>query len=127
MSSIPQNLETFKYENLPHHDSIRIFELQPSPRLSAEIHGRLMNETLSELDVDIVDHYTALSYVWGSTRELKTIFINGHPLKVTSNLKDALQALREPSRVVRVWADAICINQADIEERNRQVRMMESI
>jgi hypothetical protein len=127
MSSSPQNPETFKYEKLPHDDSIHIFELQPSARFSADLHSRLMNETLSELDVDIVDHYTALSYVWGLTGELKTIFINGHPLKATSNLKDALQALREPSRVVRVWADAICINQADIEERSRQVRMMESI
>jgi hypothetical protein len=127
MSSSSQNPETFKYENLPYDDSIRIFELQPSARLCAEIHGRLMNEELSKLDVDIVDHYTALSYVWGSTGELKPIFINGHPLKVTRNLRDALQALREPSRVIRVWADAICINQADVEERSRQVRMMESI
>jgi hypothetical protein len=78
MSSTPQYLETFKYEKLPYDDSIRIFELQPSAQLSAEIHGRLMNETVSELDVDIVYHYTALSYVWGSTEYLKPIFINGH-------------------------------------------------
>ena len=79
MSSSPQNPETFKYEKLPYDDSIRIFELQPSAQLFAEIYGRLMNETLLELDVDIVDHQTDLSYVWGSTEYLNPIFINGHP------------------------------------------------
>jgi hypothetical protein len=127
MSSSPKKSETFKYEKLLSEDSIRIFELQPSLQLSAEIHGRLVNETLSKLDADIVDHYNALSYVWGSTENLETVFVDGYQFNVTRNLRDALRALREPSRVVGLWADAICINQADVEERNQQVRMMGSI
>ncbi|KAF6833114.1 ankyrin and het domain-containing protein, partial [Colletotrichum musicola] len=43
---------------------------------------------------------------------------------ITRSLHDALRDLRDGTRVRRVWADALCINQLDIPERNSQVALM---
>ncbi|KAE9367580.1 hypothetical protein N431DRAFT_290748, partial [Stipitochalara longipes BDJ] len=64
--------------------------------------------------------YTAISYMWGSPEDTKTITVNGIPVAVGKNLAAALDYLRS-SLVDKVWIDAICINQADVNERNAQV------
>ncbi|KAK2676523.1 hypothetical protein RAB80_008709 [Fusarium oxysporum f. sp. vasinfectum] len=51
--------------------------------------------------------YTAISYTWGRYR-----------------LHGALQALRQKHSSVLVWADALCINQKDRDERSQQVQLM---
>ena len=51
-------------------------------------------------------------------------------MQVTEHLESALRVLREklPMRAgVRLWVDALCINQQDIEERNLQVQRMRDI
>jgi hypothetical protein len=47
--------------------------------------------------------------------------------KVQPDLLAALKALRHPQEDRYLWIDAICINQADIGERNHQVEMMSTI
>jgi hypothetical protein len=42
-------------------------------------------------------------------------------LDVTISLSTALKRLRKQDGVRILWADAVCINQADIAEKNRQV------
>lgn len=118
---------TFQYKSLLSPDSIRILELQPSKASSSDIHCKLIQKTLSQCDSDLFEHYIALSYVWGSQNELQSIYVDGYLFEVTINLRNALQDLREQNRVVMLWADAVCINQRDIEERNRQVSLMGSI
>jgi len=75
--------------------------------------------------------YIALSYVWGSQEKEETILLNGFPFGVTANLHQALCALRNSvevsQRKLRVWIDAICINQDDTREREYQVRKMHLI
>lgn len=51
---------------------------------------------------------------------------DGHIL-TGSNLHAALLHLRYPDRTRTLWIDAICINQANITERGRQVGMMKDI
>ena len=51
---------------------------------------------------------------------------NGSVFKVSRNLFNALQNLRG-SEPFLIWADAICINQADVSEKNIQVPLMGSI
>jgi hypothetical protein len=46
---------------------------------------------------------------------------------VQPDLLAALKALRHPQEDRYLWIDAICINQADIGERNHQVEMMSTI
>jgi hypothetical protein len=78
--------------------------------------------------------FEALSYVWGqsvTTKEENTtkknkpmVTCNGHGLRVTVNLMQALQHIRSKSDTVFLWVDAICINQRDQEERRNQVSLM---
>jgi len=51
-------------------------------------------------------------------------------MKVTRNLEEALRVFRDGLEFqsnFALWADAICINQNDFEERGRQVRKMSEI
>lgn len=72
--------------------------------------------------------FTALSYTWGdsSDTKTKTILINKIPVEVSDNLHDALKQF-VTMNVERVWIDALCINQLDLEEKNRQVQYMKLI
>jgi hypothetical protein len=82
--------------------------------------------TLESVWLDDPGIFTALSYCWGDSSRKKTILVNGTEVKVTENLHDALEELVSMN-VVRVWIDAICINQADLEERSHQVQHMKFI
>lgn len=53
--------------------------------------------------------------------------LEGQEVLVTQNCEAALRQLRNKSRNIRIWIDALCINQQNISERNQQVRMMEEI
>ncbi len=79
----------------------------------------------TSLDSQPFSHdFYALSYVWGDTAAICDIEINGQPAKIGANLHAALQAIQHntPHRVL--WADALCINQADNNEKSWQVRQM---
>ncbi|KAF2785688.1 hypothetical protein K505DRAFT_354874 [Melanomma pulvis-pyrius CBS 109.77] len=75
-----------------------------------------------------VPPYETLSYSWGTADNEEYIHItdlastHNTPawLKIRKNLAAALRHLRYPDRPRTLWIDAICINQADIEERGRQ-------
>jgi hypothetical protein len=72
--------------------------------------------------------YDALSYVWGSQEcDLQKICCNGHDLLVTQNLHTALGAVWSRAPHLRIWADALCINQYDNEEKCAQVARMHHI
>ncbi|KAH8742386.1 heterokaryon incompatibility protein-domain-containing protein [Hyaloscypha finlandica] len=70
--------------------------------------------------------YEALSYEWGHSEASKEIFINGMRFFVRDNLWNALYDLREDSPR-RLWIDALCIDQQNVDERNHQVRHMSAI
>ncbi|KAH8761299.1 heterokaryon incompatibility protein-domain-containing protein, partial [Hyaloscypha finlandica] len=72
--------------------------------------------------------YEAISYTWGDTSHLKSIFLgNSHDFQVTHNCNDVLRRFRKPDGKRLIWIDAICINQKDDEERIRQIRRMGEI
>ncbi|KAH7152604.1 heterokaryon incompatibility protein-domain-containing protein [Dactylonectria macrodidyma] len=75
--------------------------------------------------------YWALSYVWGDPSKRKPILLNGTQFSVTQNLYQALCRLaEEPQHVIdgaKLWVDAICINQADLSERENEVARMGDI
>jgi hypothetical protein len=71
--------------------------------------------------------YSALSYAWGSIKRTETIILEGFSFLVTHNLHSALWHARESEKTVSLWADAVCINQADMKERGHQVAQMRSI
>jgi len=74
--------------------------------------------------------YIALSYVWGDTAVKRKIFVDNEPMAITQNLEAALCQLRDTYRIkqgFRIWADAICINQDDLNERAKEVAKMKHI
>ncbi|KAF5622966.1 heterokaryon incompatibility het-6 [Fusarium sp. NRRL 52700] len=68
--------------------------------------------------------YTAISYTWGDTGDTRKIEIEGCSIPIAVSLHGALQALRQRHSSVLVWADALCINQKDRDERSQQVQLM---
>lgn len=117
---------------------IRVFELDAG-EFSDPIAGRLMPQAMD------TEPYEAISYVWGDPKKRRDITIDGATLSVTENLHGALTAYRHrpvagssevldvgkaPAQrqpVRRLWVDAVCINQEDLEERLSQVKLMSFI
>jgi hypothetical protein len=86
-----------------------------------------LEATLISFDIGNAPSYTAVSYVWGSSLGRASISIEGQLVWIPSNLFDALHALRTTTHNRLIWADAICIDQMNMDERNHQVEMMGQI
>ena len=82
--------------------------------------------TLETVGTDTPLAYTALSYTWGDVQDTDFMRLDYEVIEVQANLTKALKQMRKLQYYV-VWADAICINQDDIQERNAQVSAMRSI
>jgi hypothetical protein len=110
------------YGKLPSGDWIRILVIEP---------GRAQDRIFCRLQLCNIHHvpleYEALSYVWGTSEERVEIICNGHAIGITRHLREALERVRLTDRPRLLWADAICINQKNIEERGHQVRLMSQI
>lgn len=117
--------EAFTYTQLDTSvDCIRLVVLEPAylHKGSFDIRCRLQHVAFAQRP-----KYEALSYTWGTDAPWKEIFLDNKPFFVRGNLWDALRHLRRASSERALWIDAICINQNDISERNRQVRIMPHI
>lgn len=71
--------------------------------------------------------YEAVSYVWGPPIMTSSLMCDGIEVKVTGTIYSLLRCLRHEDSPRRLWIDAVCINQADIQERNFQVSLMKQI
>ena len=78
--------------------------------------------------------YAALSYVWGDPSNTEDIILNGRRVPVTKNLAAALRYVKKHWKLefpnknpssFRIWIDARCINQQDLDERAQQVARMQ--
>lgn len=106
---------------------------------------------LTTWPIDSVPPYHAISYTWGDAESNTTILMNDQALRVRKNcefaLKQAYWYRRSHSYLYRkwrprlyeqrkaswysksqyFWLDAICIDQANLGEKSKQVAMMGSI
>jgi hypothetical protein len=117
----------YRYQPLQHDDSIRLLVLHPSvdgtnsdPIRCTIQHVRLSDESLE---------YEAVSYTWGETTRMRSIYFNRgtRKLSVRPNCYNVLWRLRRVHRDRLLWIDAICINQDNLQERASQVRIMDRI
>ncbi|KAK5633759.1 hypothetical protein RRF57_009473 [Xylaria bambusicola] len=71
--------------------------------------------------------YDATSYTWGPPENPEQIDCGKYQLWVQRNAFHMLLDLRRPHEARKVWIDAICINQCDLDERAAQVAIMHHI
>lgn len=110
----------YQYEPLQSAREIRILILHAADPTSPDFISCHL-ETVS-LDSDV--KYTAVSYHWGDSTKRRPILCDNSIVHVTVNLYNALRDWRPTDGNIRLWADAICINQKDNTERSVQVRKM---
>lgn len=97
----------------------RILCLYPGKR-GTPLHGYL--EILQLSDMSSAKPYSAVSYAWISPLLPENIqVLYGVNLPITTSLHGALQRFRHSTAKRRIWADAVCISQTDIEEKSAQV------
>ncbi len=102
--------------------AFRILLLHPAAELADEIICDLLHTRL-----DGASPYGALSYVWGELEPPGTVFLQGKEVRITPNLEGALRYLRHTHGVRYLWVDALCIDQANLDERSKQVQHMSEI
>lgn len=124
-----RGVDPFVYEPLdPLRDCTRVVEIEPyatwnvRDQTAFDIRCRVKQVFFSDRP-----KYRALSYMWGDETVRIPIFLNGKRFTVAENLFRALGYLRLENFEGPFWIDAICINQDDIHEKNRQIRIMPHI
>ena len=101
---------------------VRLAVLRPANSYTADIRCDLQVVSLYD-----DPQYHAISYVWGDSKKVRPIYLNGILWQVTENLESALRRVRALRRYTCLWIDAICINQSCSAERGYQVSIMGSI
>ncbi|KAK4892948.1 hypothetical protein LTR27_008676 [Elasticomyces elasticus] len=110
----------------PERNEIRLLDIGPAKQEDGSPEVPVSCQ-LRRVDFDNGPEFSALSYTWGDEAIRARIFVNGVLTPVTTNLESALKHLRRSDQVVTIWADALCINQADNVEKGYQVRRMHDI
>jgi hypothetical protein len=121
---------TFQYSALGSPDEIRLLHIWPGENRDV-VQCQLASVTLEPSDNSHSNRnqqpeYEAMSYTWGPP-VLHSICCNGASLAISENLWLALQYLRNTHTQRTFWIDAICINQADLVEKSKQISRMERI
>lgn len=98
---------SYQYDRLPDETSLRILSLKPG----------------TGDDPLVVALNTSRGEAINEQRK-KIITCNQRSFGITSSLKQALVGLREAHKELSLWADAIYINQHDVQERNLQIKSM---
>ncbi|KAH8591078.1 heterokaryon incompatibility protein-domain-containing protein, partial [Bisporella sp. PMI_857] len=116
----------FDYQPLRGPDSIRLLNIHSAGQESDQLICSLEPAQLGEC------RYEALSYVWGNAQARKAIICNDGIISITENCYRALRSLTArritpTSSHLRLWVDAICINQSDSQERSSQVLLLPRI
>ncbi|KAK4096091.1 hypothetical protein N658DRAFT_399013, partial [Parathielavia hyrcaniae] len=101
----------------------RLLQLAPA----ASYHDLLVGDMV-EMDLEQArGTFTALSYTWGLPDWSHNLLLEGYQFVIGANLDAALRRLRSETSTTTVWADAVCINQRDMEEKLHQIRSMANI
>lgn len=111
----------YKYNPLSGPNQIRLLLLNPGRQFDR------LSCSLQTASIEDAPDFEALSYVWGKPSSTRSIVCADKTMRIRPNLYTAIWHLRHPDRPRLLWADAICINQNDIPERNQQVRVMGNI
>ena len=124
------SLEEFSYQPLPpttNGPTIRLLELLP------DLRDEMIECKMVHASLDNPPKYEALSYTWVHEGKVwipntpTPILCNNTHLDIPRSLETALRHLCDPRKPRLIWADAICINQTDDDEKTHQVALMRDI
>jgi hypothetical protein len=104
-------------------NSFRLLRLLPSNDLSSRIRCELFVADINDLNFN----YYACSYVWGPEEPVFEIIVDDSAFLIRRNLYELLCACRRMCHPLLLWADSICINQNNINEKAQQVAKMGEI
>ena len=69
----------------------------------------------------------ALSYCWDDKIYRNGALVNGKQREITESLAAALLRLAKYLPQIRIWADALCIDQSNDGEKITQIPLMKAI
>lgn len=101
---------------------IRVLDLEPREEFDGPLRCQLRTVCL-----DTDPEYDALSWCWGPDQDSTILFVNDQSFPCRPNLENALRSLRDRKVMQTFWADAVCINQSDIDEKSSQIMLMGQI
>ncbi|KAI1741664.1 heterokaryon incompatibility protein-domain-containing protein [Xylaria scruposa] len=114
----------YTYSPLPSNENfIRVLTILPTLTQN----GDLLRVTIETTRLEAELSFDALSYTWGDDSKKVNIDCDGESIDVTQNCLDGLWHLKEIYGSLRIWVDAICINQNNKEEKNGQLPLMGTI
>ncbi|CZR68222.1 uncharacterized protein PAC_18121 [Phialocephala subalpina] len=142
MKKLSAMQNTYIYQDLAYHDDIRILKIMCGdqaaplkcmllPSALPTINGRPSSSTSKMHD------YFALSYCWGREEpthpitmydeQLQKLTLSNSIFYIQENVAAALRHFRREDADVNIWIDALCINQANDDEKTAQVSRMHEI
>jgi|SRR5690242_18061478 len=135
LSAARKDSQQYQYSKLQQETQFRLLVLKAGGGgADRPIECELRIESLED---EACPQFEALSYTWGERNDLFKIWVEGKFIRVTGNLRDALQNLRHDHQDRVLWVDAVCINQSaelegrsdgeELDEKTMQVRQMGSI
>ncbi|KAI4628180.1 hypothetical protein J4E80_002318 [Alternaria sp. BMP 0032] len=122
-------IQDYQYRPLANDGNTRFIQLYPAAHFEDPIRVDIIERAYDASKTQDPVSYEALSYAWGSDEDSAYIFVGANSrLRVRHNVIQILRYLRDgitPDCTARtLWIDAICINQADDEEKGKQVTVM---
>lgn len=128
MDPDPHTLVPYQYDILCGKEPCRLLTLHPAPSFSSPLRGDLETTDLWSLvrGEAGTQAFEALSYTWGRQEPTCRLMLGDCAyIEIAENLEAFLRYRREKYHSVRLWIDALCINQLDeaFVERNGQVKI----
>ncbi len=115
------------YKPLLEKDEIRLLRLEPGVGC-AQVKFSIFHARLGKSPT-----YDAVSYMWGhddgpgKPKTALSAISELRAIQIQENLGNALRYLRLKDKARTLWVDAICVNQADDDERGHQIAQMGKI
>ncbi|KAH8763160.1 heterokaryon incompatibility protein-domain-containing protein [Diaporthe sp. PMI_573] len=139
-----EGVQEYQYEPLIAADAVRVLVVHPADKFGDPLRCSIVHYVLSaEISSDDYcshQHYSAVSYTWGSAVSSHQLLV-ARPLvpgnsgaasacrylRITANVDSLLRHLRKAHKAVRLWIDAVYLNQADEKEKAQQIHKMGDI
>lgn len=133
--------ELYQYSRLSDNHEIRVLDILPATAVDEPIQCQVRTLSLLNETHHAEHRYQTVSYAWGESHDdgshlTHAIWCDGKLLHVTASLHAAVQMIRghmDSGNLLihgtrpAFWADAVCIGQGNLQERNHQVNMMAKI